>query len=642
MPPVFRTLSKKLKNAKAYEEHLERLKIRKEEIEKITPEKFPSELITPEAPPILPELPKLPSLPSQRQAQAPPIPSVPEMQIPSMPQAPEKEVIRERIIEKGEGVEEISPEEFKMKYKPLSLLLPEKLTAAEGEEHAEELLKRLKAVNIVTPLITLSYQGKSITVAWSQIKWSDRENRLTYNVFEPKLTSDEFKVIDEVRDLLREKLDIDFTKIKQKEAYGFLIKKLGEVLNEIGFSPSPKQRLKIQYYIYRDFIGLGKVEPLMHDPNIEDISCDGVSIPIFVYHRNPMYGQIQTNLMFRSKKELDDYVLRLAQKCNRAISIAEPLLDGALPDGSRVQITYGTDIAMRGSNFTIRKFTQKPITPVDQMNFRTATAEVLSFLWLGIENGLSVLVSGATATGKTSFLNSLSLFIRPEIKIISIEDTPELRLPHPNWIPEVARVGFGERGYGEVTMFDLLKSALRQRPEYIIVGEVRGKEAYVMFQGIATGHPALGTLHASSLGAVIDRLTTEPINLPKAMLENIDIIVFLTLSRKKGEYVRRVKNIVEIVGYDFATKALITNTAFEWDPSKDQFKMMKSIILDKIREKMGLGIESLRRDIIRRIELLKWMQANNITDYRDCARYFNIYYTNPAFVEKILKGGGLA
>jgi flagellar protein FlaI len=169
-------------------------------------------------------------------------------------------------------------------------------------------------------------------------------------------------------------------------------------------------------------------------------------------------------------------------------------MDGSLPDGSRVQVTYGTDIAMRGSNFTIRKFTEKPITPIDELNFGTVSPEINAYLWMTVESGLSLLVAGSTATGKTSFLNAMSLFIQPELKIISIEDTPELRLPHPNWIPVVARAGFGIKGYGEVTMFDLLKSALRQRPNFVIVGEVRGKEAYVMFPGMATGHPSMGTL----------------------------------------------------------------------------------------------------------------------------------------------------
>ncbi|MCW1309799.1 MAG: type II/IV secretion system ATPase subunit, partial [Candidatus Nanoarchaeia archaeon] len=321
----------------------------------------------------------------------------------------------------------------------------------------------------------------------------------------------------------------------------------------------------------------------------------------------------------------------------KALSIAEPLLDGALPDGSRVHATLGTDIAMKGSNFTIRKFTERPLTPVDLMMKGTGSPELFAYLWLVIENKGSILIAGATASGKTTFLNALSLFIRPELKVVSIEDTPELRLPLPNWLPEIARPGLGAKGYGEVSMFDLLKAAMRQRPDYVIVGETRGQEAYVLFQGMATGHPGLSTLHADSLPAVIDRLTTKPIDLPKALLEHLDAIVFIVLTRRGNEYVRRVSEVVEIVGYDYKTNDIVTNVSFRWNPAEDKFVLLKSVLLDKIKDKMGMDVATLRAELTRRVRLMRWALKNKINDYKEFARIISLYYASPSKVEELMK-----
>lgn len=501
----------------------------------------------------------------------------------------------------------------------------------------EEVLAKKRSAYEVFPLITLTLHGKEITFAYGTIKWSEKLQSLAYYVSEPPLTPKEKARLEDLKQTIEEKLNINFGEVRSEKAMKYLIDTFQEIVKEQGLKISEDQKLKFEYYIYRDFIGLGRIEPLMHDPNIEDISCDGVNIPIFLYHRNPLYGELQTNVVFEEKEELDAFVLRLAQKAGRSLSIASPLLDGSLPDGSRVQATYGTDIAMKGSNFTIRKFTKEPLTPIHLMDFETVNAEILSYLWLAVENKLSVLIAGATATGKTSFLNALSLFIKPALKIISIEDTPELTLPHPNWIPQVARTGFGVKGYGEVSMFDLLKSSLRQRPDYIIVGEVRGEEAYVMFQGMSTGHPSMGTLHADSIQAVIDRLTNKPINLPKAMLEALDIVVFLILSKKKGEYIRKVKAVNEIISYEFQTQQIITNTPFTWDSSTDEFESHKSTILDRIKEKMGYSIDALRSDLAFRIKVLKWMQAQGIKDYKEVADVVSMFYSNPRYLMNLMK-----
>ncbi|MCK4714971.1 MAG: type II/IV secretion system ATPase subunit, partial [Candidatus Aenigmarchaeota archaeon] len=375
--------------------------------------------------------------------------------------------------------------------------------------------------------------------AYANIRWNRRASELLYYVVEPEISQYDLDVIDKTKKLLEEKLDIDFFKLGEIKAKDLLREEVQRIL---GLNPNldPEKVDSIRYYLERDIVGMGKIEPLMNDPNIEDISCDGVNIPIYVYHRNPDIGSLKTNVTFRSSDELNSFVVKIAQRCKKSISIAEPLLDAALPDGSRIQATLETDIARRGSNFTIRKFAEQPLTPSHMLRYGTLDSTQLAYLWLAIDNGQSILISGGTATGKTSLLNALSLFIRPTLKIVSIEDTPELRLPHPHWIPEVARTPLSIKGsVGDVSLFDLLKSSLRQRPDYIVMGEVRGKEAFVLFQQMATGHPSLATIHAASINQLVDRLTTPPISLPPSLIENINTIVFLSLSRHSGRYIRR-------------------------------------------------------------------------------------------------------
>ncbi|MBR9679184.1 MAG: type II/IV secretion system ATPase subunit [Nanoarchaeota archaeon] len=498
---------------------------------------------------------------------------------------------------------------------------------------------QIKDVDESFPLITLDVEGKKKTFVNGKIKWYDEDHALKYEVNEPKLNEQESKILEEIKLILERKLDVQFKAVNVDSAFKFLRENVNNIIKKIGLTLSDEQRMKFDYFIYRDFIGLSVIEPLMHDTNIEDISCDGPNIPIFIYHRNPQYAGMETNLMFKSAEELDSFVLKISQKTGKTISVAEPLLDGALPDGSRVQATFGSDIARRGSNFTIRKFMKEPITPIHEINFATANAELLAYLWLAIENGLSILISGATATGKTSFLNAISLFIKRESKIVSIEDTPELRLPHPNWVPEVARKGFGRDAYGEVSMFDLLKASLRQRPDYIIVGEVRGKEANVMFQSMATGHAGLGTLHADSFSAVYDRLTTKPIELPASMIENLDIIVFLVVTKRDNKYLRKVKEIVEIIEYDIDSNQLVTNKVFDWNPNNNSFRSFESKLLDRMREKMGISEEQILEEITHRSEVLKWLFSKKIMEYDKMADYIKRYYHKKNDLMKEVRGG---
>lgn len=492
------------------------------------------------------------------------------------------------------------------------------------------------------PLIPVRPKKGEHVLAYTQIQWNERRGSYVYNVVQPIMSPKMKRLFRKVKRLLEEKLDVDLTRLKRTEAREYLQKQSLQLLDYFEIPMTEEEKRVLSYYIDRDFLGMGVIEPLMSDPNIEDISCDGVGIPLYVFHRNPLLSSIPTNLTFYGSEDLDSYLVRLAQLCGQGISVIDPLLNGTLPDGSRIQGTLATDIARRGSNFSIRKFTKFPFTPTHLLQYGSVDIKTLALLWFCIDYGCSVLVSGGTATGKTVFLNVLSLFIKPEAKIVSIEDTAELRLPHPHWVPHVARVPISSetgKRRGDIDLFDLLKESLRQRPDYIIVGEVRGKEAYVLFQQMATGHPSLATLHADTLEKLTNRLITPPISLPQSLLENLDLVVFLTKMKYKGRHVRKVKSVYEIVRFDEKDDKIKTNKIFQWNASNDRIKITnKSIILKRIVDRTGLTEKKVIEELKRRMLVLYWLQERNITDYRDVARVINLYYDFPERTIDIISG----
>ena len=474
--------------------------------------------------------------------------------------------------------------------------------------------------------------------ASAHIYWKDDESALFYELEEPPLTREEKELLDRIRSLIIDLIDVSAYDIsKRGDPKEYMRKKFEEVVDDYGFDLTPTQRQKFAYYIVRDFVGLERIEPLMQDPNLEDISCIGPGTPIYVYHRR--YGSMKTNVLFESAEELNRFIVKLAQMCGRHVSVANPLLEGALPDGSRVQATYAitNDISTRGSTFTIRKFTKDPLTITDLIHYGTIPPLFAAYLWLAIEHRQSILISGGTATGKTTLLNALSLFIPPEAKIVSIEDTPELRLPHEHWVQKIAREG-GDKGSGAVTMFDLLKAALRERPDYIVVGEVRGKEAYVLFQGMATGHPGLATIHAEDMDTLVDRLTTPPISLPASLLHALDIVLFMGHARIRGIDVRRLREIHEVVTVDLKNGRPVTNLLGRWVPGEDkfEFKSDKSYVLEKVIQFRGVSAESVWGELRRRAFVLKWMHDHNVRYYRDVGRIIARYYKEPeALLEEL-------
>ncbi len=491
-------------------------------------------------------------------------------------------------------------------------------------------VKDKKKLDITYPLLE--------PFSYVHISWSNIEGGYIYRLREPKLTKKEQEILEKLKENLIEVVDVKLSSIKNTEkAFAYLEEKIKKILEEMEVTLTNLSYNKIMYYIYRDFVGLNEIEPLMHDPYIEDISCDGVGIPIYVVHKK--LGSIQTNIVFTDKEKLKNFVVKLAERCGRYVSYAEPLLDGSLPDGSRVQASLAEDVTTKGPTFSIRKFTSEPLSPIDLINLKTASPEIMAYLWFCVESGVSMLICGGTATGKTTLLNAISLFIPSEYKIVSIEDTRELQLPHENWIPSVSRMGFGaleptgER-YGEVTMFDLLKESFRQNPDYVIVGEIRGKEASVMFQGMASGHPSLGTMHAAGVSSVIKRLQSPPIELSPSLVETLDLVITLVHAREKGKSARRIKTIEEIrsVNPDGSAR---TSVVFRWIPSKDIFEAGEGdYTLNKIAHMKGVSLASVKKEIKRREKVIRWMVKKGITHWKEVSKVVSIYHTNP---DEILK-----
>ncbi|MFP3284283.1 MAG: type II/IV secretion system ATPase subunit, partial [Candidatus Nanopusillus acidilobi] len=360
---------------------------------------------------------------------------------------------------------------------------------------------------------------------------------LVYEIIEPKLTENEEKIYKNIIFYIEKLLYIKLSEIGNlNDAINYLQRLYDFVLNDLGIQLGQSSYEKIFYYIFRDLYGYNKVDSLLRDPLIEDIECSGPGYPIFIVHR--YFGNLKTNIVLNDK-EIRDLIEKFALRAGKHISYAEPILDATLPDGSRINATYSQEITTHGPTFTIRKFREIPWTPIELIRLGSATPEIFAYLWLAVEFRKNIIIIGGTASGKTTMLNAISMFIPPSARIVSIEDTREIKLYHPNWIPSVVKYSSDKNR--EIDMFELLRMSFRQRPDYVIVGEVRGEEAYVMFQGMASGHSSLSTMHAESTKALISRLTTPPINLSPSLIELLNVVVIMQHDNFLGTNLRRIK-----------------------------------------------------------------------------------------------------
>jgi len=454
------------------------------------------------------------------------------------------------------------------------------------------------------------------------IALNKKTNQKEYLLFEPALSEFEYELLERLHEDLRDVLILSSDEIK-KDPKRILLEKINDLIDDYGITLDSHSLFKIQYYLIRNFIGWSRIDALMKDSQLEDISCDGNNIPLFLYHR--IYCNIKTNIAFESDV-LNSLAIALAQRSGKHISTGSPMVDATLPDGSRLQLTFGSEVTTRGTSFTIRKFREDPFSPIELMENGTFNAEALVYFWLAIENNKSLLFVGGTASGKTTSLNAVSLLIPPVAKVVSIEDTREITLYHDNWIASVTRDGFAEGG-NAIKMFDLLKSALRQRPEFILVGEVRGPEAQTLFQAMNTGHTTFSTMHAGSVDAAIHRLESEPLNVPKNMIQALNILCVQELIYRGTERVRRFLEIVEIAGIDPATGNLRINNVFVYDPVHDAFSFTgRSQIYAEIAEKRGWTRDQLESEITTRKNILEAMKKQGIKDYILVASLFHAYY----------------
>jgi flagellar protein FlaI len=449
--------------------------------------------------------------------------------------------------------------------------------------------------------------------AYISVLFHPETKEFSYEVTEAVLDGFERYVREDLTRILRNSLmyhdigdDVDREAVFESKAK--------EIIAEHAATVDDGSIYKLLYYLLRDFLDYGKIDPLMRDSNLEDISCDGVDIPVFVYHGG--YRDLRTNVVF-DQDHLNSFTVRLAQRAGKHISVSNPLVDASLPDGSRIQLTLGSDIATRGANFTIRKFADVPYTPVDLIKWNTFDVDQMAYFWLVIENNRSLVFAGGTGSGKTTSMNAVGFFIPPNAKVVSIEDTREITLPHDNWIQSVSRPPVTDGGRGEVSMYQLLQASLRQRPEYLLVGEIRTEQrvALTFFNAIATGHTSYTTIHADSVDGALARLQNAPLSVPVQMIQDLDVIAIQKQIFDDDTRVRRNSVVAEIRPSDDLAE-VEANEVFRWDPVDDEYDHVgDSGLLAEIAEERGWTADELADELAVRAEILQYLVDEDITDY---------------------------
>ncbi len=454
---------------------------------------------------------------------------------------------------------------------------------------------------------------------------------LVYLIEEPVLTEEEIVVYSELMDVLQYELKAPYDSADPKAYFDEQARKIiTKYAIKMGITPNVTWN-KVYYYVTRDMVGFGPLEAIMSDPNIEDLSIDGTGKDVYVWHKK--YESMRSNLKFNTDKSLDDAIIRLVHMSGRHISTANPIVDATLPGRHRLVATFRKEVSRYGSTATIRKFREDPFTIIDLLNFKTMNHEMAAYSWLLMEHNVSSIIVGSTASGKTTLLNSLISLTQPSSKIVTIEETQEINVHHQNWVPLIARIGFGvgSEKMGAVGLFDLVKASMRMRPDILIVGEVRGEEAFVLFQAISTGHGGMCTLHADDVESAIQRLTSKPMDVAQIHIRFLDLMFVIRNTSvvnpvtKKSYRTRRVLNVTEILDYNRFNKM------FEWDPMQDRHILIKGAFtgsekLKSISKDTGRSIDELIEDIHQRELVLKWLQKHDIRNYKELGRIFERYH----------------
>ena len=460
--------------------------------------------------------------------------------------------------------------------------------------------------------------------SYVNIIYNEEKASYLYFVDELRLNSQEKQIFDNLYRLLEESLESP----SDKTANSTFEEHLDAILkdNEKFFQANSNASLeKVKYYLRRDVSGFGIIDPLMHDINIEDISCSGTDKPIYVWHRN--YDSIPTNIRFGSEEKLNSFVSRIVFRAGKHVSAAFPIADLALQGNHRISVLYQKEITPKGSSFTIRKFKEDPYTVIDLVKFGTINLEIAAYLWMLVEAKMSFIVIGPTGSGKTTILNAITGLVHPDYKIFSVEDVAEININHENWFTLISRTGFGLEGEGEIGLYALLKSGMRHRPDYIAVGEIRGEEAYVMFQAMATGHAGLCTMHADGLESAIKRLQQKPMDIPPAYvsLMNCALVVKRVRESSTGQSSRRVIVVSEIVS------SSSFHNAFSWSPRGDHFvdDLRESVLFKRIAESSGKELGEVLEEYRKRLSILKWMLEQDIRDYKKVSDIIGKHYRDP-------------
>lgn len=460
------------------------------------------------------------------------------------------------------------------------------------------------------------------------------KQRIRYHVIEPKLNRFEKTLLQEFSNVMGDRLTVsnanEENELDKADRYHLLKENTKHTLIEY-FDLDIRTFEKIYYYLKRDFIDFGPINAIMQDPNIEDVWCNGVNIPLFVYHK--AYGNVRTNVVFSNEEDLDHFVTLIAQQSSRHLSRSTPILDTIMRDGSRINITYGRDISPKGSSFSIRRQKTVPLTPLDLISWGTFSSQMMAYFWFCMEHGKNILFCGGTATGKTSSLNAICLFIPRNIRIVTLEDTPEINLPHKNWISTVTRDGLSLNKMGTIDLEDLLRASLRQRPEYLLVGEVRGRESQTLFQAMNAGHATCSTFHAGKPQEVINRFTNPPINVPSAMFSALDIISMQANIYEAGVEKRKASHISEVIG---VSNGIELQDSFLWNPVKDSFEFKGSSVLQGIGRKMGWPDEKIEQELFRRTRFLELMVRSGQRDYDHFILSVNAYNKDPEKAMELL------
>ena len=516
-------------------------------------------------------------------------------------------------------------------------------TEAETAQEEVELAERFRFLKNVK--IRLPFTGTPIPPSWKVMERYPVNSPFAYAVIaqspllakryfidEVPLTKTEAAIYSYLLDALEAELTVPREQVNPRQYFADQARK---ILLKYSIRVPAASWSKIIYFAERDLVGFGVLDGMMRDPNIEDISIDALAKPLFIYHKG--YESLETNVTISDEEQMDNLITRLSHMAGKHVSTAFPIVQGTLPGRHRLVATFRREVSPQGSSATIRKFREDPLTIIDMLNLNLMDHKMAAYTWYLMQNRATAIVVGATGAGKTTLLNALVTLTRLNTKLVTIEEVQEINIPHLNWTSLVSRESYAatEERAGEVGLFDLVKAAMRMRPDILCVGEVRGEEAYVLFQAISTGHGGLCTLHADDSASALQRLTSEPMNVPKAFLPFLDLVFVvrrIAVPAPNGGFraVRRVVALDEVVGPEEVSRS------FRWDPRTDVFKASydKSPKLERIARDNALPMEEIMREIDRRALILRWIQQKGIRNFKELSPILELYVSRPDEVFK--------